>query len=45
VLELWLVTPRGLREVPRIAAVWSALEEHLQFLNAPRRARARLRSR
>lgn len=45
VLELWLVTPRGLRRVPRIAAVWSALEEHLQFLNAPRRARARLRSR
>ncbi|WP_437732730.1 LysR family transcriptional regulator [Sorangium sp. So ce1335] len=45
VLELWLVTPRSLRQVPRIAAVWSALEEQLQFLNEPRRARARPRSR
>ncbi|AUX38932.1 hypothetical protein SOCE26_003130 [Sorangium cellulosum] len=45
VLELWLVTPRGLRQVPRVAAVWSALEEHLQFLNGPRRQRTCLRSR
>ncbi|WP_437632851.1 LysR family transcriptional regulator [Sorangium sp. So ce854] len=41
VLELWLVTPRSLRQVPRIAAVWSALEEQLQFLGEPRRARRR----
>lgn len=45
VLELWLVTPRSLRHVPRIAAVWSALEEQLQFLHDARRARARPRSR
>lgn len=31
-LELWLVTPRSLRHVPRIAAVWSALEQGLAFL-------------
>ncbi|WP_437956836.1 LysR family transcriptional regulator [Sorangium sp. So ce119] len=37
VLELWLVTPRSLRHVPRIAAVWSALEEQLQFLHGARR--------
>ncbi|KYF77408.1 LysR family transcriptional regulator [Sorangium cellulosum] len=37
VLELWLVTPRSLRHVPRIAAVWSALEEQLQFLHDARR--------
>ncbi|AGP40988.1 LysR family transcriptional regulator [Sorangium cellulosum] len=43
VLELWLVTPRSLRHVPRIAAVWDALEEQLQFLNGARRARARPR--
>ncbi|AUX37026.1 hypothetical protein SOCE836_092450 [Sorangium cellulosum] len=43
VLELWLVTPRSLRHVPRIAAVWDALEEQLQFLNSARRARARPR--
>ncbi|KYF52179.1 LysR family transcriptional regulator [Sorangium cellulosum] len=41
VLELWLVTPRSLRQVPRIAAVWSALEEQLQFLGDPRRGRRR----
>ncbi|WP_233562009.1 LysR family transcriptional regulator [Sorangium cellulosum] len=45
VLELWLVTPRSLRHVPRIAAVWSALEEQLQFLHDARRAPARPRSR
>ncbi|WP_438010700.1 LysR family transcriptional regulator [Sorangium sp. So ce321] len=45
VLELWLVTPRSLRHVPRIAAVWSALEEQLQFLHDARRVRARPRSR
>ncbi len=28
-LELWLVTPRSLRRVPRIDAVWTALEEGL----------------
>jgi DNA-binding transcriptional LysR family regulator len=28
-LELWLVTPRSLRRVPRIDAVWSALESGL----------------
>ncbi|WP_437603989.1 LysR substrate-binding domain-containing protein [Sorangium sp. So ce590] len=44
-IELWLVTPRSLRQVPRIAAVWSALEEHLQFLSDARRVRARPRSR
>lgn len=31
-LELWLVTPRSLRHVPRIATVWKALEEGLAFL-------------
>lgn len=31
-LELWLVTPRSLRHVPRIATVWAALEEGLAFL-------------
>jgi DNA-binding transcriptional LysR family regulator len=33
-LELWLVTPRSLRHVPRIATVWAALEEGLAFLGA-----------
>jgi DNA-binding transcriptional LysR family regulator len=31
-LELWLVTPRSLRHVPRIATVWAALEKGLAFL-------------
>ena len=33
VLELWLVAPRSLRHVPRIAAVWAALEAGLAFLS------------
>ena len=32
-LELWLVTPRSLRHVPRVATVWTALQEGLAFLN------------
>lgn len=32
VLELWLVAPSSLRKVPRIAAVWSLLEEELRIL-------------
>jgi DNA-binding transcriptional LysR family regulator len=32
-LELWLVTPRSLRHVPRVAAVWTALQDGLAFLN------------
>lgn len=32
-LELWLVAPRSLRDVPRIAAVWTALQEGLAFLD------------
>jgi DNA-binding transcriptional LysR family regulator len=32
-LELWLVTPRSLRAVPRIDAVWTALETGLAELN------------
>ncbi len=31
-LELWLVTPRSLRRVPRIDAVWSVLESSLAEL-------------
>lgn len=31
-LELWLVCPKGLREVPRVAAVWRALEASLPRL-------------
>ncbi|HSC87472.1 MAG TPA: LysR family transcriptional regulator [Polyangiaceae bacterium] len=31
-LELWLVTPRSLRRVPRVAAVWHALHDGLGFL-------------
>lgn len=31
-LELWLVAPSSLRRVPRIDAVWSALEQELRFL-------------
>lgn len=33
VLELWLVTPTSLRNVPRIAAVWAALERGLAPLH------------
>jgi DNA-binding transcriptional LysR family regulator len=32
-LELWLVTPRSLRRVPRIDAVWTALEAGLAELS------------
>jgi len=32
-IELWLVTPRSLRRVPRIDAVWSALESGLANLD------------
>lgn len=32
-LELWLVTPRSLRHVPRVATVWTALQEGLALLN------------
>jgi DNA-binding transcriptional LysR family regulator len=32
-LELWLVTPRSLRRVPRIDAVWTALENGLTELS------------
>lgn len=31
-LELWLACPKGLRDVPRVAAVWSALERSLPRL-------------
>ncbi|HKO50189.1 MAG TPA: hypothetical protein VJV79_20805 [Polyangiaceae bacterium] len=31
-LELWLVTPRALRDVPRVARLWTALEQGLRFL-------------
>jgi DNA-binding transcriptional LysR family regulator len=31
-LELWLVAPRALRNVPRVATLWSALEQGLAFL-------------
>ncbi len=45
VLELWLVTPRSLRRVPRIDAVWTALEVGLAPLGTlGRRAPARGRS-
>jgi DNA-binding transcriptional LysR family regulator len=40
VLELWLVAPRSLRHVPRVAAVWSALEAGLSFLNEGKARRA-----
>lgn len=32
-LSLWLATPRSLRHVPRIDAVWTALLTHLKSLN------------
>ncbi len=32
ILELWLVAPTSLRKVPRIDALWSALEQGLGFL-------------
>ncbi len=32
ILELWLVAPTSLRKVPRIDALWSALERGLGFL-------------
>jgi DNA-binding transcriptional LysR family regulator len=31
-VELWLVAPQALRSVPRVAAVWTLLEQHLQRL-------------
>jgi DNA-binding transcriptional LysR family regulator len=38
-LELWLVAPRSLRHVPRVAAVWSELETELtSFGRTPRSA-------
>lgn len=44
-LELWLVTARAAREVPRIDAVWSFLESHLGPVvggrSAPRQSRRR----
>lgn len=41
-LELWLVCPKSLREVPRVDAVWTALENALSVLGGvrPRRRRA-----
>lgn len=38
-LALWLVAPRSLRHVPRVAAVWSELEAGLGALNKAPRAR------
>lgn len=32
-LELWLVAPSALRHVPRVATVWTAIEQGLAFLN------------
>lgn len=32
-VELWLVAPRALRAVPRVAAVWELLESGLRVLN------------
>lgn len=32
-LELWLVAPRALRHVPRVATVWTAIERGMAFLN------------
>lgn len=37
-IELYLVTHRALRRVPRIAAVWEALDAHLATLEAPHRS-------
>jgi DNA-binding transcriptional LysR family regulator len=37
--DLWLVTPRVLREVPRIAAVWTFLVEEMRRPRAPSTAR------
>ncbi|MEY4509184.1 MAG: hypothetical protein RLZZ450_1306 [Pseudomonadota bacterium] len=34
-VELWLVCPRALRGVPRIAAVWELLEKRLAVLDEP----------
>lgn len=33
-LELWLVAPRALRDVPRVAALWEFLEERLVALES-----------
>lgn len=41
VLELWLVTPRSLRRVPRIDAVWTALETGLGTRSATSRSATR----
>lgn len=32
-VELWLVTPRALRDTPKVAAVWDVLEEQLTRLD------------
>lgn len=34
ILELWLVSPASLRKVPRVAAVWDALEPALSALDS-----------
>ena len=34
-LELWLVTPRTLAQVPRVRAVWDFLAQRLQSLERP----------
>jgi DNA-binding transcriptional LysR family regulator len=38
--DMWIVGHRALRDVPRVAAVWSFLVEHLTLLAAPRRERS-----
>lgn len=43
-IELWLVTSRAAREVPRVDAVWTFLEEHLlQTLDSDRAVRVEVR--
>lgn len=44
-VELWLVVPRALRHVPRVAAVWSLLEERLPELEAEAHSKAKPRAR
>lgn len=44
-VELWLVVPRALRHVPRVAAVWSLLEERMPELEAEARGKGTRRAR
>lgn len=43
-LELWLVTPSGLRGVPRVDAVWDGLVEHMGALDRSLARTAKRRS-